>query len=376
LHYRAVIVIGARPNFMKAAPISTQLKRYDDIETILVHTGQHYDRELSKVFFDDLNLPKPDYYLGVGSGSHSEQSGQIMIEFERILQQLDPDIVLVVGDVNSTLACALAAAKFRCGRSQYTPVIAHIEAGLRSNDWRMPEEINRKLTDALSDLLFTTESSGQENLIKEGISSEKIYYVGNVMIDSLFNNREKADKSRIMQELNLKKDDYAVLTMHRPGNVDEKECLIDILDGLEEITRSINVIFPMHPRTKKMFDKYRIKTDFLQITPPLGYLDFIKILANAKFVLTDSGGIQEETTALNVPCLTLRENTERPVTVDQGTNILVGKDRDLIIEQSMKIIQGKGKQGQIPEFWDGKAAARICKIIFNYLKVHNLKNGS
>jgi UDP-N-acetylglucosamine 2-epimerase (non-hydrolysing) len=371
LHYRAVIVMGARPNFMKAAPITTQLKRYDDIETILVHTGQHYDKELSKVFFHDLNLPKPDYYLGVGSGSHSEQTGQIMIEFEKILQQLSPDIVLVLGDVNSTFACALATAKFRCGLPQYSPIIAHIEAGLRSNDWRMPEEINRRLTDALADLLFTTEPSGQENLIKEGISGDRIYHVGNVMIDSLRSFMTQAEKSFILKQLNLEKDDYAVLTMHRPGNVDEKNDLIGILNGLEEIARSIKVIFPVHPRTKKMFDQYSIRTDFLKTTPPLGYLDFIKILANAKFVLTDSGGIQEETTVLNIPCLTLRENTERPVTIDRGTNILVGKDRDVIVKEAMKIIDGKRKQGQIPEFWDGKTAQRICKIVFNYLKVHD-----
>jgi len=371
LHYRAVIVIGARPNFMKAAPITTQLKRYDDIETILVHTGQHYDKELSKVFFDDLNLPKPDYYLGIGSGSHSEQCGQIMIEFEKILQELDPDVVLVVGDVNSTLACALATAKFRCGRPRYSPVIAHVEAGLRSNDWRMPEEINRRLTDALADLLFTTEPSGQDNLIKEGISSDRIYHVGNVMIDSLLSFKAQAEKSLILKQLNLKENDYALLTMHRPGNVDKKNDLINILDGLEEIARSIKVVFPVHPRTKKMFRQYGIESHFLKTTQPLGYLDFMKMLTNAKFVMTDSGGIQEEATALNIPCLTLRENTERPVTVDQGTNILVGKDRDVIVAQAMKIIKGVRKQGEIPEFWDGKTAQRICKIVFNYLKVHN-----
>lgn len=375
MHYRAVIVIGARPNFMKAAPITTGLKRYKDIETILVHTGQHYDQGLSKVFFDDLKLPKPDYYLGVGSGTHSEQSGRIMIEFEKILQKLDPDIVLVVGDVNSTLACALAAAKYRCAQARYSPVIAHIEAGLRSNDWRMPEEINRRLTDNLADLHFTTEPSGQDNLLKEGISGDNIFFVGNVMIDSLLKFRPQAEKSSVLTNLNLKKKNYAVLTMHRPGNVDEKKDLTDILGVLKEIAGLFKVVFPVHPRTKKMFQQYGLATDFLEMTPPLGYLDFMKILINAKFVMTDSGGIQEETTALNIPCLTLRKNTERPVTVEQGTNILVGNNRDLILEQVRKIIAGHGKKGRIPSFWDGKTAHRICKIVFNYLKTHKARNG-
>lgn len=371
MHYRAIIVIGARPNFMKAAPIITELKRYQDIEPILVHTGQHYDKELSKIFFDDLKLPKPDYYLGIGSGSHSEQSGQIMIAFEKILLKLNPDIVVVVGDVNSTLACTLATVKYRCGKQRYTPVIAHIEAGLRSNDWRMPEEINRRVTDMLADLLFTTEPSGRDNLMKEGISSDKIYHVGNVMIDSLLKYKKKVDKSTILDKFGLEKNSYAVLTMHRPGNVDRKEELSSILTALEEIATSIKIVFPVHPRTQKMFDQYGMKTDFLITTRPLGYLDFMKLLANASFVLTDSGGIQEETTVLNIPCLTLRENTERPVTIVKGTNILVGNARDMIVEHARRILDGEKKQGQIPKFWDGKAAQRICKIIFNHLKVHN-----
>ena len=353
---------------MKVAPIFTQCKRFHDVTPLLVHTGQHYDKELSKVFFDDLRLPKPDFNLGIGSGTHSEQSGQIMIEFEKILGKLNPDIVIVVGDVNSTLACALATAKFRCGKRKCSPVIAHIEAGLRSYDWRMPEEVNRRLTDALADLLFTTEPSGQENLIKEGISGDKIFHVGNVMIDSLLSYIEQAEKSRILDKLKLRKNEYAVLTMHRPGNVDEKGDLAGILAALEEISRTTEIVFPLHPRTKKMFDRYELKTDFLKTTASLGYLDFLKLLANADFVLTDSGGIQEETTVLKVPCLTLRENTERPVTVSQGTNIIVGKDPDAIVEQTRKILSGERKQGQIPDFWDGKAAQRICKIAFNYLK--------
>lgn len=371
MHYTAIVVVGARPNFMKAAPIFTQCKKFHEVTPILVHTGQHYDKELSRVFFDDLKLPKPNFYLGVGSGTHSEQSGQIMIEFEKILGKLDPDIVVVVGDVNSTLACALATAKYRCGKHKYSPVIAHVEAGLRSNDWHMPEEVNRRLTDVLADLLFTTELSGQENLIKEGITSDKIYHVGNVMIDSLLSYKKQAEKSRILEQLKLKKIEYAVLTMHRPENVDVKETMAGFLAAFEKISKSIKIVFPVHPRTKKMFDQHGLKTDFLRVTPPLGYLDFLKLLVNANFVLTDSGGIQEETTVLNIPCLTLRENTERPVTVDKGTNIIVGKDPDSIVEQVGKILSGERKHGQMPEFWDGKAAQRICKIAFNYLKVQN-----
>jgi UDP-N-acetylglucosamine 2-epimerase (non-hydrolysing) len=360
---------------MKAAPIITQFERYKDIENILIHTGQHYDEELSKVFFDELGLPKPDFYLGVGSGPHGEQSGKVMIELEKILRDLDPDIVIVLGDVNSTLAGALTAAKLRCGHTRYRPAIAHIEAGLRSNDWRMPEEINRRLTDVLADLLFTTEPRARENLLKEGIAVEKIHDVGNVMIDSLFGYKTKAEKSDILEKLNLEKENYAVLTMHRPGNVDAKGGLISILDGLEKITASLEVVFPVHPRTQKMFKSYNIEHDFLKTTPPLGYLDFIKLLMHAKIVLTDSGGVQEETTALNIPCLTLRENTERPITIEQGTNVLVGKDPDRIVEQAMMILGGKRKHSTIPKLWDGKAATRICRIILTYLEAHNRDHG-
>jgi len=370
LKYKVIIVVGARPNFMKAAPVFVEFKKYEKIDPLLIHTGQHYDNNLSKVFFDDLKLAEPHFYLGVGSGTHSIQTAKVMIEFEKILLEQNPHLVMVVGDVNSTLACALAAVKYRCANQQYYPLIAHIEAGLRSYDWQMPEEINRRLTDSLSDFLFTTEPGAEDNLIKEGIDTEKIFYVGNVMIDSLLKSKKKAEESEILTQLKLKKKNYAVLTIHRPTNVDDREDFKKLLNALKKVSKSIQIIFPIHPRTKKMLPKYHMNTDFLKIIPPLGYLDFIKLLIHAKFVMTDSGGIQEETTVLNVPCLTLRKNTERPVTVTMGTNIIVGKDQMKIIEETDKILQGKGKKGQIPKFWDGRTAQRICKIVYDFLKTN------
>lgn len=367
MKYKVIIVVGARPNFMKAAPVFVEFKKYEEVDPLLIHTGQHYDNNLSKVFFDDLKLAEPHFYLGVGSGTHSIQTAKVMIEFEKILLEQNPHLVMVVGDVNSTLACALAAAKYRCANQQYYPLIAHIEAGLRSYDWQMPEEINRRLTDSLSDFLFTTEPGAEDNLIKEGIDTEKIFYVGNVMIDSLLKSKKKAEESEILTQLKLKKKNYAVLTIHRPTNVDDREDFKKLLNALKKVSKSIQIIFPIHPRTKKMLPKYHMNTDFLKIIPPLGYLDFIKLLIHAKFVMTDSGGIQEETTVLNVPCLTLRKNTERPVTVTMGTNIIVGKDQMKIIEETDKILQGKGKKGLVPKFWDGGAAQRICKIVYDYL---------
>lgn len=373
MKYKIIIVVGARPNFMKAAPVFIEFKKYRQIDPLLIHTGQHYDRNLSKVFFDDLRLPKPHFHLGVGSGTHSVQSGKIMIKFEKILVEQNPHLVMVVGDVNSTLACALAVAKYRCSNRYYRPLIAHIEAGLRSFDWRMPEEINRRLTDSLCDLLFTTEPIAQENLIREGIDTNNIFYVGNVMIDSLLKFKEKAEKSKILKELRLKKKNYVVLTMHRPTNVDDRKDLKKILIALKKVSKLVQIVFPIHPRTKKMLHGYRISTDFLKIIPPVGYLDFLKLMMNARFLFTDSGGIQEETTVLNVPCLTLRENTERPITVSTGTNTIVGKDQAKIIRETRKILSGQNKKGQIPKFWDGKAAQRICKIVYNYLKVNPVR---
>jgi len=371
LKYKIIIVVGARPNFMKAAPIYQEFKKYPEIETLLIHTGQHYDKNLSKVFFDDLKLPRPTFHLGVGSASHSIQTARIMTEFEKILMKEEPNLIMVVGDVNSTLACALSAAKYRCLRKVYQPLIAHIEAGLRSFDWRMPEEINRKLTDALSDLLFTTEPQANDNLLKEGVEPNRIFYVGNVMIDSLLRFRAQAKNSKILKKLKLKKNSYALLTMHRPGNVDDKADLKNIIQALGKIANSIKIVFPVHPRTQKMLKRFRIKVNFLKLISPLGYLEFLKLMIEAKFVLTDSGGIQEETTVLGIPCLTLRENTERPITVSVGTNIIVGKDPQRIISESKKILNGKGKKGSIPEFWDGRTAERICKIVYDYLRTHH-----
>jgi len=368
LKYKVIIVVGARPNFMKAAPVYMEIKKYKDIVPLLIHTGQHYDKTLSKVFFDELKLPMPDYYLGVGSGTHSEQTAKIMLQFEKILSSQDPDIVVVVGDVNSTLACALTSAKYRCLTRRYRPLIAHIEAGLRSFDWRMPEEINRCLTDSLSDLLFITEPSAKKNLIKEGIAKNRIFFVGNVMIDTLLRFKKTAEKSDILMRFSLKEKEYALLTMHRPTNVDHQQTLKEILKGLKEISQDIPIILPIHPRTEKMFCKYRIQTNFLKIIPPLGYLDFLRLMLGARFVLTDSGGVQEETTVFRIPCLTIRKNTERPITVSEGTNTIVGANRLRMVKEVKRILAGKAKKGKIPTRWDGKAAKRLCKILCNILR--------
>ncbi len=371
MKYKIIIVVGARPNFMKAAPVYEEFKKYPEIKTILIHTGQHYDQNLSRVFFDELKLPEPKFYLGVGSGSHSIQTAKIMIEFETILQKQKPNMIVVVGDVNSTLACALSAAKYRCLNKVYQPLIAHIEAGLRSFDWRMPEEINRRLTDALSDLLFTTEPQANDNLLKEGIEPNRIFYVGNVMIDSLLKFKAQARKSKILKELKLKEKNYALLTIHRPTNVDDKKDLEKLLQVLKKIADSIEIVFPIHPRTRKMLEDYKISIDFLRTVPALGYLDFLRLMSDAKFVLTDSGGIQEETTVLGIPCLTLRKNTERPITFSVGTNTVVGNEPTHIISEVKKILQGKAKKGNIPEFWDGRTAERICKIVYDYLRTQH-----
>jgi UDP-N-acetylglucosamine 2-epimerase (non-hydrolysing) len=353
---------------MKAAPLFMEIKKYKGITPLLIHTGQHYDKNLSKIFFDDLKLPRPRFELGVGSGSHSKQTALIMIEFEKILVKQNPHLIMVVGDVNSTLACALATAKYRCLNQEYRPLIAHVEAGLRSFDWKMPEEINRRLTDSLSDLLFTTEPKARENLIREGIERKKIFYVGNVMIDSLLKFKKRAEGSDLLSRMKLEEKSYALLTMHRPTNVDERESLTLILNTLKEVSIYIPIVFPIHPRTKKQFRRYHINSKFLRIIPALGYLDFLKLMMGAKFVLTDSGGIQEETTVLGIPCLTIRENTERPVTVSEGTNTIVGANHLRIVEEVKKILGGKEKRGTIPRLWDGKTAERICKIVWEKIQ--------
>ncbi len=363
---KVALVCGARPNFMKIAPLMRVIGKHNAssetnlIEPLLVHTGQHYDYEMSQVFFQDLELPQPDIYLGVGSGTHAGQTGKIMIEFEQVLFKYKPDLVVVVGDINSTLAATLAAVKL------HIPV-AHVEAGLRSYDRTMPEEINRLLTDVISDYLFTPSPDADENLKREGIADEKIFFIGNIMVDSLLYNMEKAERSQILTRLSLDKGNYAVLTLHRPSNVDKKESLLQVIQALQEISQRIPIVFPAHPRTRKSIESFEFmrffEDGYTQFIEPLGYLDFLKLEMNAKLVMTDSGGIQEETTVLNVPCLTLRSTTERPITITQGTNTLVHNDTSRIVEEAFKILDGKTKKGSIPKLWDGKTAERIVEII-------------
>lgn len=366
---KIILVAGARPNFIKIAPLYEELKKHKNyFHTLLIHTGQHYDFQMSEVFFKDLNIPKPDICLNVGSASHAVQTAHIMIEFEKIVMKENPDLIIVVGDVNSTLACSLVAAKLHIK-------VAHVEAGLRSFDRLMPEEINRKLTDCLSDYLFVSEETGLENLKKEGIDSNKVYFVGNVMIDTLLANMDKIEKSDILNQISLKSNarletlnPYAVLTLHRPSNVDTKESLTESYDILAFASQQLKIIYPIHPRTKKMIEMHNLldkfeKLDNLIMVEPLGYIDFIQLVKNALFVLTDSGGIQEETTVLGVPCLTLRETTERPITISKGSNILVGTNFKKIKEEISKILHGNGKKGSCPELWDGKAAERIVNIL-------------
>lgn len=351
---------------MKVAPIIRAINKHNastrstHIEPLFVHTGQHYDYEMSQIFFKDLELPQPDIYLGAGSGTHAEQTGKVMIAFEKVLFKERPDLVIVVGDVNSTLAGALAAVKL-C-----IPV-AHVEAGLRSYDRTMPEEINRLLTDAISDYLFTPSPDAEENLKREGISQEKIFFVGNVMVDSLLYNKTRAEQSQILSQLKLAEKGYALVTLHRPTNVDEKDSLLRIIEALREITRRLPVVFPAHPRTRKNITKFEfsqiLEDRRILLIEPLGYLDFLNLEMNAKFVMTDSGGIQEETTVLSIPCLTLRNTTERPITISQGTNVLVWNHAEKIVEEASKILDGRGKTGNCPELWDGKTAERIVEIL-------------
>jgi len=351
---------------MKVAPLHTAFQKYaDTFRHLIVHTGQHYDPTMSKVFFDDLDLPQPDYYLGVGSGSHAQQTAKVMVEFEKVVEQQRPHLVVVVGDVNSTVACSLVSAKMG------VPV-AHVEAGLRSFDRTMPEELNRLLTDALADYLFVSEPSGVHNLKREGVDEKKIFLVGNVMIDSLISHREKAKQSTILHDLELTPLGYALVTLHRPSNVDIKEGLEKILTIFERLTARTTIVFPVHPRTKKMFSRYTMEKrvdsiKHLKLLEPLGYLDFLHLMEHAQLVLTDSGGIQEETTYFGIPCLTMRENTERPITVEVGTNHICGLDADGIVRKSFEVLDGTAKNGSIPELWDGKASERIANILFQQL---------
>jgi len=354
-------VVGARPNLMKIAPLIEEMARWPEIQQHLLHTGQHYDEEMSQVFFTDLGIPQPDIYLGVGSGSHAQQTARVMIAFEKALLDIKPHLVVVVGDVNSTFACTITAAKL------LVPV-AHVEAGLRSFDRRMPEEINRIVTDALSDFLFTTSRDASENLEQEGISPDKIFFVGNIMIDTLLHYRDRARGLGTPAHFDLEPGEYALLTLHRPSNVDVSATFSAILDALVIIQRHLPIVFPAHPRTVKRmhefgFDHRAKAAPNLHIVDPLGYLAFLDLMMHSRLVLTDSGGIQEETTILGIPCLTLRENTERPITITQGTNVLVGTDPQKIVAQSSRVLTGEGKTGQVPELWDGCAAQRIVATL-------------
>lgn len=354
---RVLVVAGARPNFMKVAPLLREILRREEFEGLLVHTGQHYDEAMSRSFFRDLGIPEPDINLGVGSGTHADQTGRVLIEMEAVLQEHRPDALVVVGDVNSTLAASLAAVKLQIP-------IAHVEAGLRSGDRSMPEEINRILTDTISTWLFTTEKAGNENLLREGIDPARIHLVGNVMIDTLLRNHDKAMDLDVLEELGLEKRGYALLTLHRPANVDDPRKLRALFGALEEVHRELPVVFPVHPRTAAAIEAQLGGTKpALRTTEPLGYLQFLRLMADARIVLTDSGGIQEETTALGVSCLTLRENTERPITVSEGTNTIVGTHPEAIISETRKILDGEEKRGQVPKLWDGRTAQRIVDVL-------------
>lgn len=359
---RITCVVGARPNFMKMAPIIEALRATPGLVPTLIHTGQHYDPIMSKVFFDDLGMPKPDIYLGVGSGGHSEQTARVMIEIDKVVAADRPDFILVVGDVNSTMAAALVASK------RLIP-LGHVEAGLRSHDRTMPEEINRMVTDILSDLLFTTSLDAEPNLVREGVDPGKIRFVGNVMIDSLLKHRQRArDLSTVLADLALTPKKYVVVTLHRPSNVDEAEGLTGILGALGRLAAERTVLFPVHPRTRGRIAEFGLEPLLarhpgLRLIDPLGYLDFLRLLDDAELVVTDSGGIQEETTVLDVPCLTVRPNTERPVTVTEGTNLLIGTDPARIVEEGLKVFGGQRKSGRVPPLWDGHAAERIAAVL-------------
>jgi UDP-N-acetylglucosamine 2-epimerase (non-hydrolysing) len=365
---RIMCVVGARPNFMKIAPLMRELQRADMFESYLVHTGQHYDAAMKQAFFEQLQIPEPDEDLGVGSASHAVQTAEIMRRFEPILDRELPDAVLVVGDVNSTIACALVAAK------KQVPVI-HVEAGLRSFDRTMPEEINRVLTDQVSDLLFTTERGALDNLVREGVDSERVHFVGNVMIDTLVHNRERAPSVaavlRRAEIVSAAPARFGVVTLHRPSNVDDTQTLARLVDTLSELGAELPLLFPVHPRTASRLGSAGLMEPArgaCTLLPPLDYLDMLALLQGATMVLTDSGGIQEETTALGVPCLTLRENTERPITVTQGTNTIVGADPERILGIARSTLRDGGKAGRIPEYWDGRAARRIVDTLEHWFR--------
>jgi len=366
---RVLHVAGARPNFMKVAPVLRALEERG-VENVLVHTGQHYDASMSAAFFDDLGLPEPDVHLEVGSGSHAEQTARVMERIEPVLVERHPDLVMVVGDVNSTLAAAIVAAKL------WIPV-AHVEAGLRSFDRTMPEEINRVLTDQISEILFTTSPEAEENLRREGVAVERVHFVGNPMIDSLERHLDRAKESKALQTLGVSPREYALVTLHRPSNVDDPETLKGILEALRDVAARVPVIFPAHPRTVKVMREHALDSlvdlsggpatrGSVTCTEPIGYVDFLALMADAKLVLTDSGGIQEETTILGVPCLTLRANTERPITISMGTNRLIGSDPESIARAAEEALDAPPRAGTRPPLWDGKAGERIADAVLTW----------
>ena len=357
---KVITVAGARPNFIKIAPLHRAfLKKPDRFEHKICHTGQHFDQNMSKIFFEELEIPEPDFNLGVGSGSHADQTARIMIEFEKIMIREKPDLILVPGDVNSTLACSVVASKMGIS-------IGHVEAGLRSFDRAMPEEINRIVTDVLSDYLFVSERSGLANLKAEGVADEKIHFVGNIMIDSLVHFLPSINNSNVLERLGLTKSEYTLLTFHRPRNVDSRNSLSELVDTLNRLALKTKLVFPMHPRTRKNLSEHGLSTKMdpgILLLDPVGYIDFLALTRSAKLVITDSGGIQEETTFLGVQCITVRDNTERPVTVSEGTNQLVGTDLKKVEVAAEKVLAGEIKQGAVPELWDGQTAERIVRIV-------------
>lgn len=358
---KVFLVAGARPNFMKIAPLYREAAKRPNIECKIVHTGQHYDYDMSQTFFDDLDLPRPDYFMDAGSGTHAVQTAKIMVEFEKICASEKPEMVLVVGDVNSTLACSIVAKKAMIQ-------VAHVEAGLRSFDLAMPEEINRMVTDVISDYFFVTEQSGYDNLVREGKQKDCIHLVGNVMVDNLFHQVEslKGHPDECFETFKHKNtaNHYAFLTLHRPSNVDSRATFAGILAALDEIARERTIFFPMHPRTSKMIEHHELKLpENITVLKPLGFRDALFLWKDADIVLTDSGGLQEETTALGIPCVTIRENTERPITVDQGTNVLAGTTTEGILKGVEVAIQKAKNKQRVPHLWDGRAAGRIWDIL-------------
>ncbi|MFP4528082.1 MAG: non-hydrolyzing UDP-N-acetylglucosamine 2-epimerase [Candidatus Kapaibacterium sp.] len=370
---KVISVVGARPNFMKVAPIHRAFEKYSDkIEHIIVHTGQHYDPNMSDAFFKDLDMPQPRYFMGVGSGTHAEQTARVMVEFERIIKEVRPDLVIVVGDVNSTLACGITAVKEGV-------MLVHVEGGLRSFDREMPEEINRIVTDSIADYCFVTEESAIKNLSHEGFPNERIFHTGNVMIDSQHYALPKARQSDVLNRLGLSTGEYILCTLHRPSNVDVESQITKLIDIFSDVTRSRKIVFPMHPRTRKNLVNFGLveKVEAIRnliIIDPVGYVDFLALMMNSDFVVTDSGGIQEETTALKIPCLTLRTSTERPITCEIGTNTLVSPKAENIRDEMFRMIAAGHVAGSVPELWDGHAAERIAEIIYNMFDNHKSRD--